>query len=595
MEDRSKICDCYKWNLADIVENETVWEKNFKTLLPKTEKLASYKGKLGDDEVLLEFLKESNEHSLMLEKLFVWAKMHKDTDTTNSKYQALTERVQTVAVKMSSMLSFVNVELSAFSDEKLNGIIENKIFENYSVFFKEILRSKKLILSEKEEKILAEVGSFSSNSSLIFSMFDNADIKFENVEDENGNSVELSHGVYSLMLQNPNQEVRERAFGSMFSAYKDHKNTLAAIYAGNLKKDWFYAKIRGFEKSLDYSMYNENVKSVAYEKLIDAIGKGTKAMHHYISLRKDILGLETLNMFDLYVPLVSSAKLALEYEDSCKLVKEALLPLGDEYQNLLDRSFAERWIDVFETKGKRSGAYSWGAYGVHPYVLLNYQKTTHDVFTIAHELGHAMHSFYSNQNQCYEKAGYEIFVAEIASTVNEVLLLKHLLKKSSGEMRNYLLSYYLDMFRTTIFRQSMFAEFEVEAHSLVENDMPVTSENLNDIYLNLNKKYYGKAVKHNDLIAYEWSRIPHFYNSFYVYKYATGMTAAVSIANKILKEGESAVADYKKFLSAGGSMPPLDILRLAGIDLETDEPYEVAMKEFENTVDELEQVWKNEQ
>lgn len=373
----------------------------------------------------------------------------------------------------------------------------------------------------------------------------------------------------------------------MFGAYRDHINMLAANYAGNVKQDWFYAKVRGFSSALDYSMYCENVPPTCYRNLLSAVDKGTKPLHKYVALRRRVLGGE-LNMYDLHVPIVDEAKIAMPYEKAVETVKTALKVMGKEYSDILASAFRDGWVDVYENKGKRSGAYSWGCYGVHPFVLLNYTETTHDVFTIAHELGHSLHSYYSNANQPEPKAGYEIFVAEIASTVNEVLLLKHLLKTADGELRKYLLSYYLDMFRTTLFRQTMFSEFEVAAHEMVEKDEPVTAEGLCEVYYALNKKYYGRAVKHNELIRYEWARIPHFYSSYYVYKYATGLTAAVTIADNLLTYGADYFAKYRKFLSAGGSLPPLDILRLADVDLETDEPYDRAMKEFADTLDELE-------
>ena len=397
----------------------------------------------------------------------------------------------------------------------------------------------------------------------------------------------MSHGMYSLLLQSPDREVRKAAFESMFGAYRDHINMLAANYAGNVKKDWFYAKVRGFSSALDYSMYCENVPPTCYRKLLSAVDKGTKPLHKYVALRRRVLGGE-LNMYDLHVPIVDEAKIAMPYDKAVETVKTALKVMGKEYSDILASAFRDGWVDVYENKGKRSGAYSWGCYGVHPFVLLNYTETTHDVFTIAHELGHSLHSYYSNANQPEPKAGYEIFVAEIASTVNEVLLLKHLLKTADGELRKYLLSYYLDMFRTTLFRQTMFSEFEVAAHEMVEKGEPVTAEGLCDVYYALNKKYYGSAVKHNELIRYEWARIPHFYSSYYVYKYATGLTAAVTIADNLLTYGADYFAKYRKFLSAGGSLPPLDILRLADVDLETDEPYDRAMKEFADTLDELE-------
>lgn len=340
-------------------------------------------------------------------------------------------------------------------------------------------------------------------------------------------------------------------------------------------------------------MFSENVSPECYKKLLESVGEGTKALHRYVALRRRMLGLKDLNMYDLYVPVVDEVKISLPYEKAVETVKQALKVMGSEYNAILERAFTDGWIDVYENRGKRSGAYSWGCYGVHPFVLLNYTATIHDVFTIAHELGHALHSYHSDAAQPEEKAGYEIFVAEIASTVNETLLLKHLLKTAKGKMRAYLLSYYLDMFRTTLFRQTMFSEFEVEAHTLAERGEPINAEALSSVYYALNKKYYGRAVRHNDLIRYEWARIPHFYSSYYVYKYATGLTAAVTIADNILKRGEEYYEKYKQFLSAGGSMPPLDILRLAEVDLETDAPYKRAMKEFSDTLSELEKMYEN--
>ena len=424
---------------------------------------------------------------------------------------------------------------------------------------------------------MADSSIFSDGAKQIFSMFDNADIKFDDVKMPDGKTMKMSHGVYSLLLQNEIQGVRKDAFMSMFSVYKSYENTLASVYATNCKKDWFYAKTRGFSSSEEYAMYLENVDKKVYEMLISSVENGLKTLHEYMALRKRALGVKTLNMYDLHVPIVENQDLKLDYEDAFKLVKEALSPLGSQYADLLQMAHDFRWIDVPETKGKRSGAYSWGTYGVHPYVLLNYQKTTHDVFTIAHELGHALHSYFSNEAQPSQKADYEIFVAEIASTVNEVLLLKYLLEKADGEFKKFLLSYYLDMFRTTLFRQTMFAEFEVKAHALVTKGEPVTASVLNEIYYNLNKKYYGEAVEHNKLIEVEWARIPHFYNSFYVYKYATGITSAVSIAKKVLSGNTEG---YFKFLSAGSSLPPLEILKLADVDMTTSKPFDDAMREF---------------
>ena len=575
--DRCDFPENLKWKLEDIFPTDNDWEKCFSDFKNSFPKLKEYKGKLSDKTVLFAFLETRERCGFNYSKLYVYSHMRKDEDTADSFYQAMCDKIEAVGVEFSSSLSFMMPELVSFSDDSLNSLISDEKFHNYDVLFSEVLRNKKIILSEKEEKILADSSIFSDGAKQIFSMFDNADIKFDDVKMPDGKTMKMSHGVYSLLLQNENQSVRKDAFMSMFSVYKSYENTLASVYATNCKKDWFYAKTRGFSSSEEYAMYLENVDKKVYEMLISSVENGLKTLHEYMALRKRVLGVKTLNMYDLHVPIVENQDLKLDYEDAFKLVKEALSPLGSQYADLLQTAHDFRWIDVPETKGKRSGAYSWGTYGFHPYVLLNYQKTTHDVFTIAHELGHALHSYKSNEAQPSQKADYEIFVAEIASTVNEVLLLKYLLEKADGEFKKFLLSYYLDMFRTTLFRQTMFAEFEVKAHALVTKGEPVTASVLNEIYYNLNKKYYGEAVEHNKLIEVEWARIPHFYNSFYVYKYATGITSAVSIAKKVLSGNTEG---YFKFLSAGSSLPPLEILKLADVDMTTSKPFDDAMREF---------------
>lgn len=589
-ESRDQIPSQYKWHLEDILPSDEAWEELFFKCEERLGYFAKYQDKLDDEDTLFDCLEFDTRFSHDFGCLYTYAKMRLDQDARNNTYQGMTNRARNLLVKYSSACSFIEPEVSELSSERLAQLRDSKRFADYSVFFKEIIRNKDIILSKKEEKLLKEVGLFSGTPQEVFSMFDNADVKFKSVDDGSGKDVEMSHGVYGMLLQSPSQEVRKNAFESMFTAYKDHINMISANYAGNVKADWFYAKVRGFKSALDYSMYNENVPSTCYNKLLQAVGKGTKPLHRYIALRKRVLGVETLNMYDLYTSIVKEQDLTIPYEKAVDIVKEALKVTGKEYSDILATSFTDGWIDVCENKGKRSGAYSWGVYGVHPFVLLNYQETVHDVFTLAHELGHAMHSYFSNEAQPQQKSHYEIFVAEIASTVNEVLLLKHLLKSAEGEFRKYLLSYYLDMFRTTLFRQTMFSEFEVIAHNMVENGEPITADGLCDAYYELNKKYYGDAVEHNELIRYEWARIPHFYNSYYVYKYATGLTTAVSIANNILKGGDKYFAKYKQFLSAGGSMAPLDIIRLADVDLESDEPYEVAMREFASTLEELEKM-----
>lgn len=585
--ERKEIKDKFKWNLNDIINGDAEWSARYDKLSKAIPSLGEYCGKLGDDKVLLDYLKITDEAVIELLKLYLYAAMNSHVDLRVKNYQEMNSKAEMLSVVLGTTVAFAEPEICLRSEEELLELSKNPDFCDYGYSFEKLAKNKKYVLSEKEEKLLAEANNFTGNFKDSFEMFDSADIRFDSVTVD-GKEIEISHGTYSVLLQHPDQKVREAAFTSMFSAYKKYINTITAIYAGSVKKDWFFKKVRGFSSTLEGALNGTNVEVAAYKNLIAAVDNNCRYMHAYIKFRKEVLGLDNLNMWDLHAPLVKGANMELPYDKAFKLVKDALKPMGEEYGALLDEAYNNSWIDVMESRGKRSGAYSWGTFGCHPYVLLNYQKTTHDVFTIAHELGHAMHSYLSNTTQPFAKCEYEIFVAEIASTVNEVLLLKYMLKRTdSAEQKKFLLSYYLDMFRTTLFRQTMFAEFELEAHTLAENNQPITAEGLSDIYYTLNKKYYGKAVKHNDLIRYEWARIPHFYNSFYVYQYATGITAAVSIANNILKNGDRAFFDYKKFLSAGGSMPPVDILRLAGVDLATEQPFNAAMREFKNTLYEL--------
>lgn len=585
--ERKKVNDRYKWKVSHIVENDEVWNEKFQAIVAEFQILPTYKGKLGDDATLLEFLKKQDELTIELIKLYLYAHMKSDADTRDDNYQQMQRRIQSALVMISSSLSFVETEICLRSEEQLLALSEKPEFSDYSYMLEKLAKDKKHVLSEEVEKVLADVGSFSGGFREAFSMFDNADVKFKKITID-GVETEMSHGVYGYALQSGDQATRQAAFESMFGAYKDHINTIAALYGNHVKKDAFYAKTKKYDSCLSMALEQNDVDPAAYENLIKTVDENCKYMHKYMAFRKKALGVEKLNMWDLHTSIVKDVDIAVPYEKAYKMVKEALKPLGEEYQGLLTEAYENGWIDVCETKGKRSGAYSTSTYGCHPFVLLNYQQTSHDIFTIAHELGHAMHSHYSQENQPFSKSDYVIFVAEIASTVNEVLMLKYLISKTKDvEMKKYLLSYYLDMFRTTLFRQTMFAEFELEAHKLAEADAPITANALSEIYYNLNKKYYGKAVTHNDLIRYEWARIPHFYTSFYVYQYATGITAAISIANNILKNGEKAFKGYKRFLSAGGSMPPIEILKLAGVDLTTEEPFKVAMKEFKDTLNEL--------
>ena len=426
----------------------------------------------------------------------------------------------------------------------------------------------------------------------MFSRLDSGDIKFRKITVD-GKKVQLGHGAYSMLLQHKDQAVRKKAFETYYKSYIEVINTLAGLYEGSVKADVFRARARKFKSAMESALFYEQVDKKVYDNLIKCLHANFEPMHRYIALRKKLLGVETLNMYDLYVPIFEDADISCEYEEACELVKKGLAPLGKDYLDVVQHAFDNRWIDVCETPTKRSGAYSMGVPGVHPYMLLNYQKTTHDVFTIAHEMGHSMHTYYSEKAQPVAKADYKIFVAEVASTCNEVLLLKYLLSTVTDDnVKKYLLQYYLDMLRTTMYRQAMFAEFEQITHAMAEKGQPLTAESMCKKYLKLNKMYYGKAVRHNKEIKYEWARIPHFYRAFYVYKYSTGIISAVCIAEKILSEGAPAVEKYKQFLSLGGSMDPVSELKVAGVDLTSSEPFDVVAKSFRDTLSQLEELCK---
>ena len=582
---RNSVQDQYKWNLDSIIKGSE-WENAYRSLADKKDSLLKYRGKLGDPDRLLACFQEESNLSLQIENLYVYAKMKQDEDTALASSQALVGRARNLAAEISSYSSFISPEIIAsYTEQELIALSNDPRFSDYSYSLSELARNRKRYLSDKEEKILAKVSELAGGFQNAFTMFDNADIRFDKVKDEEGHLIRLTHGKYSELMMSKDRAVRRKAYKSMFEAYKNMINTIGALYLGNIEKDEFYAHFRGYNGALEMCMDGENVDVAAYKNLVESVNKGIPALKKYLGTRKKMLGVSRLQMYDMHVPVVTGADLKLTYEEAYDLVMRALSCLGDDYVALLKEARDGGWIDVYETENKRSGAYSWGTYSSHPYVLLNYKPTTHDVFTIAHELGHAMHSYKSDAAQPFPKAGYEIFVAEIASTVNEMLLYRYLLKEGKAD-RRYLLSYLADMFRTTFFRQTMFAEFELAAHEKVEKEGTVTPEELCKIYSDLNKKYYG-AQATDELISYEWARIPHFYTSFYVYKYATGIVSAAAISKDIFEGKEGALEGYMRFLSLGGSKPPLDILKEAGVDLTKMEPFEKAMSLFSEAVEEL--------
>ncbi len=589
---RDQIPEKYKWNLADIFESHEQWEKAFAQFESQLNVNQQFKGKLGDSGVLLECLKLNDSINVLAGKLYCYAYMSYCEDNQDANRQQRYQRIYGLLTKFEAASSFISPEISALPVEQLNSLIADSRFADYDVMLRRLRDGKAHILSADEEKLLANVGSFSNQFQEVFGRLDSGDLKFPTIKVD-GKKVQLGHGVYSMLLQNPDQKVRRLAFINYYKPFIDQINTIAGLYEGSVKADCFYANAKKFDSAMSMAMFNEDVDRKVYDNLIKCTHDTFKPLHRYIALRKKVLGVQTLNMYDLYVSMFEDADMACEYEQAVEIVKKGLAPLGEDYLKVVERAFNERWIDVHETPTKRTGAYSMGVASVHPYMLLNYQKTTHDIFTIAHEMGHSMHTYYSDKTQPVAKADYKIFVAEVASTCNEILLLRHLLATTTDvKSQKYLLQYYLDMLRTTMYRQAMFAEFEAITHKLYEQGQPLTAQLMCDEYLKLNKMYYGKSVKHNKEIAYEWARIPHFYSAFYVYKYATGIISAVCIAEKILSEGQPALDKYKQFLSLGGSMDPVSELKVAGVDLTTSESFEIVAKSFKDTLDKLEKLCK---
>lgn len=590
---RSEVNERELWRTEDIFVSVAEWEKEFSELNKQMTGILQYKGKLSDKYDFLACMECHSAVLQRLERLFCYAQLKHDENGADEEGLSLYGRAEDLYMHYCTYSSFITPELSALDDVTLSAFVHDPDLAVYSYMLSEIRRSKKHILSQEEERILALGQVAFSGYSNVFNMINNVDLPMPKIE-VNGERKRLTHGLYSECLSSKDPDLRKRAFDGLYRAVGSLINTLAANYASSVNKDNFLATARGYKSAVEKSTDSDNVPADVYQKLVKTVSDNLEPVHRYVALRKKTMGVEKLHMYDLYTSIVPDADLKLTYEEAFKLVKKGLAPLGAEYADLLQAAHDNRWIDVYETENKRSGAYSMGVYGVHPFVLLNYASTPHDVFTIAHELGHSMHSYYSSKAQDYVNADYSIFVAEVASTVNEVLLLKYMLaNETDPAMKKFLLQYYLDMFRTTLFRQTMFAEFELKSHTMAQTGKPLTVESLSREYLKLNKKYYGPAVTHDRAIRYEWARIPHFYSAFYVYKYATGITSAVNIAKGILTQGESAVRAYKeKFLSAGGSKSPYEILCDVGVDLRTDAPYKTAMTEFSETLTALEGLLK---
>lgn len=580
--------DC--WALEDLFASDEQWEKAVEEFPEKMRHFSGFAGHLGEDgETLLKAMQILDDLNCAFERIYVYANQKYHQDTGNGKYQEMAARTARMSAQLEHAAAFVEPELLAVPSGRLETFFaEEAGLEAYRRKIGESLRMKAHILSEELERVLAMTGEMARTPENVFSMFQNADLKFGELTVD-GNKEVLTQGNYVRFLENEDRQVRKQAFRMFLGRYREFQNTLAAVYGGNLAGDIFSSRMRKYPSCLEMALDGGNIPTSVYTQLIEAVHDHLNLMYRYVRLRKRALKVEELHMYDVYVPLAKPTSQNIPFSEAKEIVKEGLAILGDDYVKLLEEGFSNRWIDVYENEGKRGGAYSWGAYGTHPYVLLNYQENLNNVFTLAHEMGHALHSYYSDHHQPYTYAGYRIFVAEVASTCNEALLIHHLLDKASGrEEKAYLINYFLDQFKGTIYRQTMFAEFELLAHQKAERGEGITAQGLSEMYYTLNKKYFGEDMVSDPEIALEWARIPHFYTPFYVYQYATGFAAAIAISSRILSGEPGAVEDYKKFLSGGSSMDCIDLLKLAGVDMTSKEPVDRALEVFGEYLDKLE-------
>lgn len=591
---RNEIDDRFKWAIGDLFENDEAWKKEYALTKQLIARVSDYQNRLSESaETLLEFCKLEDELSYRFERVYVYANQKYHEDTSASTYQGFSDQAGTLSVEMGSALSFVIPEILSVPETVLNHFIDsNEGLKMYEFAIREILRHKPHVLSAEMEELIANTGEMAEAPGNIFSMFNNADIRFPEIRDEHGDTVEITHGRYGTFMESADRRVRKEAFQGLYSVYGRFRNTLAAAYTANVKQEAFLAKTRKYASSLETHLDGSNIPVEVYTNLIRAVHENMHHMHRYVSLRKRLLGLEELHMYDISTSVVKDLDIKIGYEEAKEMVYEGLAPLGEEYRAILKEGFERKWIDVYENEGKRSGAYSWGAYGTHPYVLLNYQDNLRNVFTLAHEMGHAIHSYYSDRALPVRYAGYKIFVAEVASTCNEALLMEYLLNKTKDRKeRAYLINYFLEQFRSTLYRQTMFAEFEMITHQKSMEGEALTAESLCRIYHDLNVEYFGNDIVIDPEIDLEWARIPHFYTAFYVYQYATGYSAAIALSRKILKEGQPAVEDYiGKFLSGGSSDYPIELLKKAGVDMSTREPVNQALALFGKLLDEMEEL-----
>jgi oligoendopeptidase F len=586
---REEIPEKYKWKLEHIFKDLNEWEEAVKKsdeLLKELDVKKDTAFESASD--LLAFLKLSDEFDLLFGKVGAYAHLKGDENKKDSKRQELSQKLTPIHILNSTIYSAFKSSLLTFEQDKLDAyFVQEKGLLFYKKFIDELLRYRPHTLSREEELLLSRSALLNSSGS-IYSSLNNADLKFPVIKDGEGNEVELTQANFTSIMESKDRQVRESVFKAFYSVFKQFETTFAATFYGSLKKDTFYSKERKYNSSLERSLFGDNIPTEVYDNLLRTVENNVPVMERYLKLRKKMLGVEELHMYDLYTPLVD-LDIAISYEEAFETVKKALAVFGDKYISELEETYNGGWIDVYPNEGKRNGAYKSGTYGVRPYILLNHKDNLNSMFTLCHELGHSQHSVFSQENNPMLYAQYSIFTAEVASTVNEVLLMRYLLKNTDDKkMKQYLITYFLEQFRTTLFRQTMFAAYEQITHDRVEKGEPLTAEILSNIYYDLNKKYYGEEIVHDEEIAIEWARIPHFYNAFYVYKYATGFSAAISLSKQILEEGEPAVERYLNFLKSGGRDYPIELLKGAGVDMSSPKPIEDALEVFGGLIEELE-------
>ena len=580
--------DC--WRLEDIYTTDADWEEDVRIVKEELETFRGFAGTLKDGvEVFLQVLQKQEEMERRVEKVYVYANMRWHENTANGKYQEMAGRSGRLLSQVSDAQAFLEPEILAMSEEQLTGYMAScEALKMYERFIAEIRRQKEHVLSKDMEAMLAKTQGMADAPQQIFMNFNNADLKFGEITGGDGKLVEVTHGSYGVLLKSKDRRVRREAFTAVYTAYEKYQNTLAATMDANTEQSRFYAEAKKYPSARAMALSGAHIPEDVYDGLLEAVHEGLSSMYRYMKLRKRILGVDELHMYDLYVPLTEASEKKYTFDEAKAIVKDALGVMGTEYTDLLQRGFDSGWIDVYENEGKRSGAYSWGCYDSHPYVLLNYSGALSDVFTLAHEMGHALHSFYSHQDQPYIYAGYRIFVAEVASICNEMLLVQYLIGQAKDtEEKKYLINYLLEQFRTTLYRQTMFAEFEKLIHQKKGEGQTLTAKALCDIYYELNTKYFGEDTTVDPAIAMEWARIPHFYTPFYVYQYATGFAAALSISHKILAGEPGILENYRKFLGGGCSLDCMDLLKLCGVDMESPAPVKEALGIFDKYLDEF--------